>query len=142
LLVLVLAHSLVLAFLMAMGIPWGAEGIVIAHVSTSALFILPNLYYSFAGTPVSVSDFFTVVSRPFFASVLMALVLAALRGIVPLGDGLACLLVGCGTAIVVYFVCLASFPGGWLQLRALAHDVVAGLRNGYPRAEGAQAPAE
>ena len=141
-LVLVFAHSLVLALLMAIGIPWGAEGIVLAHVSTSALFILPNLYYSFAGTPVSVADFFTVVSRPFFASALMALVLAGLRGIVPLGNGLACLLAGCGTAIVVYFVSLAIYPGGWLQLRGLFQDAMAGLRHRYTRAGGTQAPAE
>jgi len=142
LLALVVAHSLVLAFLMALGIPWGAEGIAIAHVSTSALFILPNLYYSFADTPVSVTDFFAVVSRPFFASALMALALTGLREMAPLGNGVACLVGGCGTAIVVYFMCLASFPGGWAQLRTLGQDALAGLRHQYTRAEGAHAPAE
>jgi hypothetical protein len=89
-----------------------------------------------------VADFFKVVSRPFFASALMVIVLAGLRGIVPLGNGVACLSVGCGTAIVVYGASLSIFPGGWLQLRALSQDVLAALRHQYSRAEGAEAPAE
>lgn len=131
-LLVAVVHSVTLGILMVGGVPWGAQGVAVAHVSTTVLLMIPKLYYSFAGTPVTMGDFFQAVFRPIIAGSAMALALAALRCVVPLDSAVICVLVGCATAAVVYFAALALLPGGWRQLNTLAHDVLTAMRRRSP----------
>jgi O-antigen/teichoic acid export membrane protein len=117
-------QSAVLAILMAVGVIWGAEGVAVARVSTTLLFIFPVLCYTLVETPITPRVFFGVVSRPFCASMMMAIILTLLRGVAPLDRGLVFLLVGLATATVTYFASFLLLPGGWVTIRSLFYDVL------------------
>jgi PST family polysaccharide transporter len=125
---LVLANSLVTVISMAVAIPWGAVGICLAKVSATVFMLLPRIYYSFPGTPVSMGVFFRVFSRPFIGSLVMVVALVLLRHFAPMKNGLSSLCVGCGMAGITYLAVLALLPGGWIQLNSLINNLLSALR--------------
>jgi len=123
-----LVTNAVLVILMFGGIRWGALGIAAARVATSILVMPWALYYSFAGTPVSVGDFVRSVSRPVLASSAMGAALLVLQRFVELRSVLIALLAGCGAAAVVYVLAFVLLPGGRAQLQSLATELIGALR--------------
>ena len=119
------ATSLILMFV---GIRWGAVGIATAQVSTAVLLMPWLLYYSLAGSPVSVGAFWRSASRPLVASLTMAAALLLLQNFTHLESALLSLTAACGTAIAVYFLTLNFLPGGRDQLQSLLSELVAALR--------------
>jgi O-antigen/teichoic acid export membrane protein len=115
--------------LMFVGVAWGAVGIAAARVATSILLLPWALYYSFAGTPVSVSTFVRGVSLPLFASLTMAAALFAfLRYAAPDSAALS-LAATCAIAPIVYFLTLLMLPGGASKLRDLVKELHAALKS-------------
>lgn len=135
LLALTFTSQITLLVLIAAGIPWRAEGVAMAYVLTPAILLLPNLYYSFSGTPVTLGTFFRTVSTPCFASLVMAGGLLAFREIVP-GSGLITS-IGFGGVVggLIYLLSLLCLPGG-MELKAMFADVVTSLP-GISRSLGA-----
>jgi PST family polysaccharide transporter len=127
-LLVALVSNALLLILMFVGIKWGAVGIATARVASLVLLMPWALYYSFAGTPVSVGDFLRSVSAPFLASLTMGAALLLLQYFADLESGLLSLAAGCGTAITVYFLAFNLLPGGRGQLRSLAKELLAALR--------------
>jgi PST family polysaccharide transporter len=123
-LVSAIVHSIVLAILMILGVRWGAVGVAVAQVSTSLLLMPWKLQYSFKGSPIRVRSFLEVTAKPALATVGMSLCLVGLRSAVPVDCAVGVsLIVGCVTAVVSYFGCLALIPGSLKQLVSLVHDV-------------------
>ena len=127
-LMLSVVYSVTSLILMFVGIRWGAVGIATAQVSTAVLLMPWLLYYSLAGSPVSVGAFLRTASRPLVASLTMAAALLLLQNFTHLESALLSLTAACGTAIAVYFLTLNFLPGGRDQLQSLVSELVAALR--------------
>jgi PST family polysaccharide transporter len=123
-----LAYQTVEVILMFAGIRWGAVGIAAARAVTLILGIPWVLRFSFAETPVSVRDFFQACSRPVVASLTMGAVLLLVQHFVHVESALLSLLIGCGSAVIVYFLVFNVLPGGRGQLQSLASELLAPLR--------------
>jgi PST family polysaccharide transporter len=123
-----LVYNATMVILMFTGIRWGAVGIATARVASLVLLMPWALYYGFAGTPVSVGDFFRSVSRPFIATVTMAAALLLLRYYADLESDLLSLAAGCGAAVPLYFLAFILLPGGRTQLQSLVNELLGALR--------------
>lgn len=127
LLTMTIASNLVFLFLIGIGSRWGAIGVAMAHVATPALLLLPNLWFAFAKSPVTISAFFRAIRTPLAASLLMSVGLIAFRTVVP-GDGrLLTLCSGFVVGTVVYFVGCILLPVGRAEMKSLLADVTASL---------------
>lgn len=127
LLTMTIATNLFFLLLVGIGSRWGAIGVAIAHVATPALLLLPNLWFAFAQSPVTIGAFFRAIRTPLVASSLMAAALIAFHAVVP-GDGrLLTLCSGFAVGTVVYFVGCVLLPAGRAELRNLLADVAASL---------------
>ena len=118
-----LSTSIALVLFFVAGIPWGPVGIAWAHVWSVYLLLVPKLYWSFKGTPISLRLFFTSICKPLAASVLMGIVLMALRAakLVPGAFGDLCL--GVVVGALVYLGFWMVMPGGRTELRDLIADL-------------------
>jgi PST family polysaccharide transporter len=125
---LTLVYEILEVILMFAGIKWGAVGIAAARVVTLVVATPGLLYYSFAGTPVSVRDFFQGCWRPVAASLAMGGVLLLVQRHVPLESALVSLLVGLGTAVVAYLLAFILLPGGRAQLQVLTTELLKVVR--------------
>jgi O-antigen/teichoic acid export membrane protein len=121
--VIALVHCTLLGALMAFGVRWGAMGVAIASVCTSAILAVPKLAYSFEGSPVTVRGFLAQYSRPLFAALVMVVCLILLRELAPVDSGVVSLAVGCTVAALVYPIALAAVPGGWAEIKTLLCDL-------------------
>jgi O-antigen/teichoic acid export membrane protein len=123
-----LVHSVILAILMVVSIPWGAVGIASAFVLTIVVLSPWIIYYGFSETPVTIKLFYGTVSKPIKASLVMVLMLVLLRSIAPMGGDMVSLLTGGGIAAIVYSSSFALFPNGRLQLKSLVQDFKAAMK--------------
>jgi PST family polysaccharide transporter len=121
-LALAIVHSITLVLLMFLGIPWGAVGIATAHVVASVLLAVPKLYYSFAGTPITLACFFRCLAQPLVATMIMCASLTAVRQLV-LPNAVYSLSLGSVSAAIVFLLSYVALPGGAGQLRLLMSDV-------------------
>ena len=114
LLALTFTSQVTLLVLIAAGVAWRAEGVAMAYVLTPAILLLPNLYDSFKGTPVTLGTFFKAVRTPCLASLAMAAGLLVFRSIAP-GMGLiASIGSGCVIGATIYLlVCYVSPEERW-----------------------------
>jgi len=102
-----------------LGLPWGAIGVAAAYAIVNYVILIPTLRYSFRRTPISITDFFSAISRPAVASICMG------AAILPVYSFLAnqpdfvvigvCLTLG----IASYFAILVVIPGGLRTLSDL-----------------------
>lgn len=122
-----LVHCLVLAILMIVGLPLGALGIATAHVATSLVLILPNLHYSFKGSPVNVGAFLAAIRMPFVATCIMGVSLVILRKALPIAHPSYSLVAGLGIAATMYLSTWIFIPSGRAELRMTIVDVKAAL---------------
>jgi PST family polysaccharide transporter len=137
LLALTFTSQVVLLALIAAGIPWQAEGVAMAYVLTPAILLLPNLYYSFKGTPVTLGTFFGAIRTPCLASFTMAAALVAFRSLVPEMGRFAALGSGAVAGGAVYALALLCLPGGATELKGVLADVMTSISGRAPLATGA-----
>jgi len=100
------------------GVPWGAEGIALAYAISNYAILYPSLIYSFHDSPLKLSDFFTTIAMPFFASLVAATInFTMLRPLAPIGalPGLAVAFI---TFIGTYLLCFVAIPRGRETLRS------------------------
>jgi len=127
-LVVSLVNNALLALLMFIGVAWGAVGIASARAATLVLVTPWALYYSFAESPVSVSDFVRTVSKPVVASALMAAALIALQRFGAIDNEIVSLAAACGVAPIAYLTGMLLLPGGKDQLQSMAGELRGALR--------------
>ena len=118
-----LIHSLVLAILMVAGLPWGALGVAVAHVATSVGTIPLKLHYSFKGSPVTISSFWSAIRMSLASSVLMGVSLLVFRLTFPIEHALPSLLAGLAIGATTYLLPWLLLPVGRAELRVILHDL-------------------
>jgi O-antigen/teichoic acid export membrane protein len=127
-LLVVLMHSATLVLCMLVAVRWGAEGIALAHFVKALLLTVPTLYYSFRGSPISISHFFATVSRPVGASLAMSLALLLLRATLPHDAAFPSLAWGGAASSSSYLCAWLLLPGGKGELKDLLLDLAGVLR--------------
>jgi PST family polysaccharide transporter len=118
---LVSSATLVAFFLI--GIPFGIAGIASAHVWSLWLLLVPRLYLSFKGTPISIGTFFSAISRPAANGAVMMATLLILRRITVVDGHAALLGLGMVVALIAYFGAWLAFPGGRAELKSIVVDL-------------------
>jgi len=105
-------YSIIIVISFIIGLPWGAIGIAVAYMIVNYVLLIPTLWYCFRRTSISVTDFFSAISRPVVASFCMGgamfptcLLLTNQPNIVVVG---ACFAVG----LLAYLLALVLIPGG------------------------------
>jgi PST family polysaccharide transporter len=129
------ASQLTLLVFIVAGIGWGAKGVAFAQLLTPAVLLLPNLHFSFAGTPVTLGTFFRAIRTPFFASAVMVVGLSLVRGVAPDTGSVLALSVGCVAGGLLYGAACLLQPGGRAQVGALVADVAVSLQRSPRGAE-------
>jgi len=112
-----IVNSALIVFSFIIGLRWGGIGVAGSYTIVSYLLLLPTLWYCFKGTPVSICDFFSAISRPFIASIIMGLVTYIISS--NLNISLELVVIGCAFIIgfISYFIVLLILPGGMILLR-------------------------
>jgi O-antigen/teichoic acid export membrane protein len=119
----VIYYTLSAAFMFA-GIYWGAVGIALSNVVTIVVLMFPKLYFSLRRTPVTVGAFFSAISTPAIASVVMAGGLLLFRGIISRYGMAVSLFSSFGLAAVLYTAVLFLLPRGRREIIALISALV------------------
>ena len=105
-------NSLFIVGSFILGLPWGALGVALSYTIVTYLLLLPTLWYSFRRSPVSVADYFSAVSRPALASVVMGSALLLVRphliGVPAVASMGGALVIG----LLVYVLSLFAILGG------------------------------
>ena len=120
--------------LMAGGIGWGVKGVAMAEALTPAVLLLPLLYYSFAGTPVTLGTFFRATRTPLLASAVMVVGLILLRSVVHETGPAMSVCLGGAVGGALYLAGCQSLPRGRAEVSALVGDVTASLLRRPPQA--------
>ncbi len=74
-------NALVMMAAFAIGIRWGIVGVAGAYVLASYGVLLPNLWYAFAGTPISVRAFFRAIAPSFLLAGLAGIAAVAAHSV-------------------------------------------------------------
>jgi hypothetical protein len=112
---------------MAIGIPWGAVGVAVAHIAATVLLMVPKLYFSFAGSPVTMRAFCRTLTQPVIATAAMGTVLVITRRIADLDGGAVSLMTGSVAGGVTFVAAILAMPGASEQVRSLWTDVLIAL---------------
>jgi len=114
-----IVNSIFVVISFVLGLPWGAIGVAATYTIASYVMLVPTLWYCFRRTPVSITDFFSAISRPLVASLCMGTVIFTgylfLRNhsdIMVIG---VCFILG----LLSYLSVWALMPGGVQTLREL-----------------------
>ena len=105
-LLLAAAHSVALLIFMLAGIKWGAVGVACAHVGTTVVLMVPKLYYSFLGTPISFRVFFQTTRSPTIAGIIMASFLMACLSFKLLSEVGLSYIIFSGVGLIIYIAIL------------------------------------
>jgi O-antigen/teichoic acid export membrane protein len=112
-----IVNSVVIAFSFILGLRWGAIGVAAAYAIASYALLGPTLWYCFRQTPVSITNFFSAISRPAVASIIMGFAILAVRPyLTNISDIVS---IGCSFVIgsLTYFMVLILVPGGLLLVQ-------------------------
>lgn len=111
----------------AASVPFGIMAVAFAHVGVMYLLLLPKMYWSFKGTPVTMRLFFEAVGHSLLAGLVMTGVLVLLREVTIIDGALA--RVGLGTLVgfISYLAYWAVIPGARTQLKEIISDMVGHL---------------
>jgi len=110
-------NSIFIVISFVLGLPWGAIGVATAYTIASYVMLGPVLWYCFRRTPISITDFFSAISRPVIASIIMGFVILAVRSYLPSLPGIVS--IGCSliVGVLTYLTVLLLVPGGSPLLR-------------------------
>ncbi|MEY6432069.1 lipopolysaccharide biosynthesis protein [Thioalkalicoccus limnaeus] len=122
-----LASAVVLVALLVAGLPFGVVGIASAHLVATWVFLIPKLYWSFHGTPISVRLFLIAIARPAAAAVFMVIILVAWKITTGATPGLATLAAGLLVGVVSYAAAWFIIPGGRAELYEIYDRIAARL---------------
>ena len=126
-LVVAVFHSVVLCVLMFVGARWGAVGVALAHVGTTALLYAPKLYYSLDVSPVRMERYFEALRMPVIASSVMVCGLLVLHTAVQFPGDFLSLTIGVLAGGALYVAgCLVSSAGRH-RIRTLVSDVLSAM---------------
>jgi O-antigen/teichoic acid export membrane protein len=114
-------HTLLLA-LLCLGVWWGPRGVAIGEVAATYALIAPTLYICLAGSPVSLKDALTILSRMAAMSAVAGAGLLVYRMVEPSAPLVVTLALG-------GILTAALFIGSWLALPGGAREVVDLLRD-------------
>jgi PST family polysaccharide transporter len=110
-------NSIILVISFILGLPWGAIGVAAAYTIATYVVLVPVLWYCFRRTPISMTDFFSAISRPMIAGLCMGgaifpgyLSLRNQSDIMVVG---ACFVLG----LLAYLLVWVLIPGGIQTLR-------------------------
>lgn len=104
-----LANAIATVIGFAIGVHWGAIGVAISYAVVNYALLLPGIWYTTKGTPVTTPDFFAVMWKPALTSIGAGAVCMLLPG---RQQGFAAV----GTLLIGTFVFCASYIGLWLIL--------------------------
>lgn len=127
-------HNVTMILFMVIGVRWGAKGVAVADVATTWLLIAPRLYYSLKGSPITVGTFFSTITRPALASILMAIVIGLLHQTLPPWGAPIFLAVSSVVALIVFSGAWLLMPGGKAELMGLVSDLRSALQKKTGRA--------
>jgi PST family polysaccharide transporter len=110
-------NSIIIVISFVLGLPWGAIGVAAAYAVANYVILIPTLWYCFRRTPISMTNFFSAISRPAIASIIMGFVVLVSRSYLTNMSDIVSL--GCSfiTGFLTYLVVLLLVPGGLLLLR-------------------------
>jgi O-antigen/teichoic acid export membrane protein len=128
LLALVSISQITLLVFLLLGIRGGAQGVALAYVLTPAILLLPNLYFSFRGTPVTLGTFFQATRTPALATIAMSAGLLLYRSIVPATWNVVSLISACAVGGALYLSSYSLLPRGKQELQALLADLAMSVR--------------
>jgi PST family polysaccharide transporter len=111
-----------------LGIPFGPSGVASAHVWALCAIALPQLYWAFKGTPVSVRFFFESIKRPCVSGAVMTGVLLAMKAGLATQGHFVVLLAGLACAPMAYFGTWLALSGGRDELVRVVRDLARPLR--------------
>lgn len=121
------AQNAALIVAMFIGVRWGTIGVAVADVSTAYLLLFPRLYYCFKGSPITIRNFFSTITVPAAASLVMALVLLLFRHQTLEAAPAVSLALGGLVAVIVFATTWITIPGGAEKLRSLIGDIQSAL---------------
>lgn len=102
------------------GVNWGVAGVAISYIIVNYVLLLPSLYWSFKGSPITVSSFFGEIGYPLLFSLGSACVCYAFKSSVgPIWSNLALALVGAVVGGAVYIVLWLSTKHTRSKLQAV-----------------------
>ena len=111
-------NSLFIVTSFIIGVKWGAIGVAAAYTIVSYLLLVPTLWYCFRRTPVSIIDFFSAISRPLIASIIMGIVIFIARSYMTTAfEDVVSIGLSFISGFLTYFLVLIVLPGGTLLLR-------------------------
>jgi len=113
-------NSVIIVFSFILGLPWGAIGVAAAYTIASYVLLWPSLWYCFRQTPISVKDFWGAIFRPAIASIIMGLVIFAIRSYLINTPEIVTLVSFFISGILMYNIVFIFLPGGWRLLRELS----------------------
>jgi PST family polysaccharide transporter len=113
---------------LVLGVRGGAQSVALAYVLTPAILLLPNLYFSFAGSPINIGTFFQAIRTPVLATGVMCVALFVYRGVSPATMGIAALVSACIAGGTLYLASYFLLPRGKQELQALFFDITTSLR--------------
>jgi PST family polysaccharide transporter len=87
-----LIHTPVMICAVAIGAKWGAYGIAVGYTTGICLLTYPSVAFCLKTSPLSMRDFFCVVWRPAFASIVAAILLYLTQFVLPLNHSFLSLL--------------------------------------------------
>ncbi len=110
-------NSIILVISFIFGLPWGAIGVATAYTIASYVLLVPILWYSFRRTPISILDFFTAISRPTIASIIMGVIILLSQLYFTNVSDITSIFCSLIFGFLAYFIALLLMPGGSVFLR-------------------------
>jgi PST family polysaccharide transporter len=99
------------------GLPWGPKGIAISYCISNYLILHPSLVYAFRDTPIRVRDFYSSVSKPFLASIVVCIVYMFTLGTMKQISDVYMLALSLPFCIFIYITVFCLLPGSRQNLR-------------------------
>ncbi|MBE0656973.1 MAG: lipopolysaccharide biosynthesis protein [Bryobacteraceae bacterium] len=122
-----LLTSIVLILLFVAGIPYGPVGVASAHLWAMCLLLVPRMYWSFRGTPVTVGLFLSSIAKPLAAGFVMVIVSIAFKSTHATGPDAAGLIINLVLSALTYLGAFLLMPGGRAELVGLIVNVAGPL---------------
>jgi len=123
-----LVTGVILTVAFSVGVVWGAVGVAYGGLAATFALLALRLYYTFEGTPVTVSTFVRGSATPMLASAAMAAVMLVLGPLA--GSPLGILAVATPVATGVYLLACIVIPGGRGELGSIVSDLTGSLNLG------------
>jgi PST family polysaccharide transporter len=113
-------NSIIIVISFILGLPWGAIGVAIAYTIASYVMSVPVSWYCFRRSPISLTDFFSAISRPVIASIITGFVVFSVRSYLANFSDAFSFVLSLIIGLLTYIVVLIFIPGGLPFLQELS----------------------